>query len=176
MARPTPKALLWVDRQLGRLAGLLAILGGLAIVGLMGITLAAVISRYVFRDPIFGTEDLSKMVLVLIAGAAVAYGARHQSHVSVNLISAIGGRRMTRITDLIMRILTLFILCLAVYALTKKACGAERACITSNFSIEHRPFYYYLAVAMAIYAATTAVHLVIGLCHFTGDDPNEIPD
>ncbi|MGR3638516.1 TRAP transporter small permease [Alterinioella nitratireducens] len=176
MTRATPKALLWADRQLGRLAGLLAVAGGLAIVALMVITLAAVISRYIFRDPIFGTEDLSQMVLVLVAGAAVAYGARHQSHVSVNLLGTLGGRRLTRITDLIMRALTLFILVLAVYALTKKACGSERACITANFSIEHRPFYYYLAVAMALYAVTTALHLVIGLFHFTGDDPNEMAD
>ena len=91
MTRATPKPLLWADRQLGRLAGLLAVAGGLAIVALMVITLAAVISRYIFRDPIFGTEDLSQMVLVLVAGAAVAYGARHQSHVSVNLLGTLGG-------------------------------------------------------------------------------------
>ncbi len=168
-----PGPLRAADRALHWLSGLLALVGALGVIGLMGITLAAVVWRYFFRAPISGTGDISQMTLIIVAGAAVAYGARHHAHVSVDLIAPLG-RRVTRITDLIMRALTLFIIGLSVYALWDKACGMERACITSNLSIEHRPFFWYLAVTMAVYAAQVAVHLGIGIATFGGDDPNEV--
>ncbi|WP_166486193.1 TRAP transporter small permease [Jannaschia sp. CCS1] len=161
------------DRVLRWLSGGLAAVGALSIIGLMGITLVAVVWRYWFRAPISGTGDISQMMLIIVAGAAVAYGARHQAHVSVDLIAPLG-RRVTRITDIVMRGLTLFIIGLSVYALMDKACGMERACITSTLSIEHRPFYWYLAVAMAVYAAQVAVHLGIGIATFRGTDPTEV--
>lgn len=168
-----PGPLRAADRALRWLSGALAVVGSLSIVGLMGITLVAVIWRYWFRAPISGTGDFSQMTLILVAGAAVAYGARHQAHVSVDLIAPLG-RQVTRVTDIVMRALTLFIMALSVYALMDKACGMERACITSTLSIEHRPFYWYLAVTMAVYAAQVAVHLGIGIATFQGEDPTEV--
>jgi len=164
------------DRLLGRLAGLFAVLGGVAALGLVAITITAVVSRYLFNDPIFGIEDLSVLTLTVVAAASVAYGARHGSHVSVNVISLAFGRSVTRYTDLAMRGLVVGITALAVYALITKACGIEKACITGNMSVEHRPFYYVLAAALALYSAQVAVQLVIGLVHFGGTDPNEPHD
>ena len=83
MATETPKALVWADKQLGRLAGLLAVLGGLGVFALVGITIVAVVWRYGLNDPIFGVSDLSVVTLTFVAGAAVAYGARKNAHVSV---------------------------------------------------------------------------------------------
>ncbi len=176
MARQTPNALLWADRQLGRLTGLVAIVGALAITGLVGITLVAVIWRYALRDPIFGVSDLSMMTLIIVAGASVCYGARHGSHVSVNVISMAFGRRLTRFTDALMRLLAVIILALAAYALADKACGAERACLTNNLFIEHRPFYYFLSFTMGLFTAHMLLTLLIGLWHLDGEDPNEIGD
>ena len=158
------------------MAGLLAILGGLGIFALVGITVTAVIWRYGLNDPIFGVSDLSVVTLTLVAGSAVAYGARQNAHVSVNVISYVAGRRITRWTDAIMRALTTAIAGLATYALFAKACGIEKACITNNFSIEHWPFYYFLGVALAVYTLHVLVQFLIGLWHFAGDDPNEIAD
>ena len=168
-----PGPLRAADRVLRWLSGGLALAGSLSIIGLMGITLVAVVWRYWFRTPISGTGDFSQMTLILVAGAAVAYGARHQAHVSVDLIAPLG-RKITRVTDIAMRFLTLFIIGLSVYALMDKACGLERACITSTLSIEHRPFYWYLAVTMAVFTAQVALHLSIGIATFRGEDPTEV--
>lgn len=169
-----PPALLWADRQLGRLAGLLAFIGAAAITALMGITVIAVTWRYVLNDPIFGIEDLSVVTLTLVAGAAVAYGGRHGAHVSVDVIAHVASRKVTRFTDAIMRLLAVAILSLATWALFAKACGIEKACITNNFSIEHRPFYYFLGVAIGVFALQMIVQLLVGLFHFRDEDPNEI--
>jgi TRAP-type C4-dicarboxylate transport system permease small subunit len=172
----TPPALAAADRWLDRLALALAVLGAAGILVLMAITLVAVGWRYVLNDPIFGIGDLSVMTLTLVAGSAVAYGATQDAHVSVNVIKWFAGRAVTRWTDGVMRALTVGIAALAAYSLFDSACGMEKACITGNLSIEHRPFYYFLGVCMAVYALHVLVQLLIGLAHFHGEDPNEIPD
>ncbi|WP_375550805.1 TRAP transporter small permease [Rhodophyticola porphyridii] len=176
MPRQTPSTLLWVDRQLGRLSGLVAILGALAVLGLMFVTLTAVLWRYALNDPIFGISDISTMTLIIVAGASVCYGARHGAHVSVNVIGMVAGRRLTRFTDALMRLMAFGILALASYALADKACGAERACLTNNMSIVHRPFYYFLSATMGLFALNVLLQLIVGLYHLNGDDPNEIAD
>ncbi len=176
MSRQTPQALEWADRQLGRLTGLVAIVGALAVFGLMMITLIAVIWRYALNNPIFGISDISMMTLIIVAGASVCYGARHGAHVSVNVIGMVAGRNVTRYTDALMRLLSFGILATATYALTDKACGAARACLTNNMSIEHAPFYYFLSVMMGLFALQVLLQLIVGLWHLDGDDPNELAD
>lgn len=170
----TPDALKWCDRQLGRLAGLLGWMGAAGIVALMSITAVAVFWRYVLNSPIYGIEDLSIITLTIVAGGAVAYGGRRGAHVSVDIITMATGRQVTRFTDALMRLMALAILALAAWSLFDKACGLEKACITSNFTVEHRPFYYFLGVCMAVYALQMLVELLIGLFHIDGRDPNEI--
>jgi TRAP-type C4-dicarboxylate transport system permease small subunit len=172
----TPKVLLWADKQLGRLAGLFAVAGGLAVVGLMGITVVAVVWRYLLNNPIFGIEDISIITLTIVAGASVAYGSRYNAHVSVDVISFVFGRNVKRFTDLAMRIAVVFISGLATYALFAKACGVEKACITGNMSIEHRMFYYFLGICMGFYVLHVLVQLLTGLYHFLDEDPNEVLD
>ena len=173
----TPEILLSAQRQLGYLAGLFAIAGGLAIIALMSITVVAVFWRYILNDPIFGIEDVSTMVLTVVVGAAVAYGAQHQAHVSVNIITVFFGRKVTRITDLLVRVSGLVIIAIAAYGLfSKGGCGLPCGAITNNLSIVHTPFYYFLGVGMAFYALLLLLHLLIGLVHWSGDDPNELRD
>ncbi len=176
MASQTPAILVSADKLIGAAAQFLAFVGSLGIIGLVGITIVAVAWRYGLNDPIFGIEDLSIVTLSIVAGAAVAYGARSNAHISISVIRFFGGRGLTRYTDAVMRLLTVGILALATYALFTKACGIEKACITNNFSIEHRIFYYYLGVCIAIYALHVLNHFLISLWHFGGEDPNEIAD
>ena len=163
----------WMDRQLGRLTGLFAIVGSLGVMALMAIILIAVIWRYGINNPIFGIEDLSVLVLSIVAASATVFGARNNAHISIDIISRFFGRKVTRFTDLIMRLLAFGILSLASYALVTKACGFEKGCLTENLSIVHRPFYYVLAASMGLYALHILIQLLQGLVHFNGDDPND---
>lgn len=164
------------DKLLDSLSKLVAFVGAIGIVALMCITIVAVFWRYVMNDPIFGISDLSVLTLSVVAAASVCYGARHNSHVSVNVMSYFFGRKVTRITDIVMRLLTLGTLLLAGYALIDKACGFEKACMTDNLSIEHQPFFYVLSVSMLLYAAHVFWQLLVGIKHYNGTDPNEPSD
>jgi len=155
--------LYWCDRQLGHLARLFALAGSLGIIALLGITATAVIWRYGFNAPIYGIEDLSTVTLSIVAAGAVAYGARRDAHVSIDIIKGLVGPRLLWVTDAVMRTLTAGIAFLAAYALVVKACGISRGCITANLGIEHRPFYYVLATALAFIGLHMTLQLLIGL-------------
>ena len=165
------------DKQLERVSRLFAIVGALGIVVLLGVTVVAVFWRYILDAPIFGIEDVSIVTLTVVAAGAVAYGGRHGAHVSIDLISSFLGRKATRITDSAMRLAVAATCFLATYALITKACGLEKACITSNISIVHRPFFYVLAAAMAFYGLHMTLRLIIGLTDWhAARDPNEVSD
>ena len=153
----------WMDKQLGRVTGLFALVGGLGVLTLMLIILVAVIWRYGINNPIFGIGDLSALVLSVVAASSVIFGARNNAHISIDIISRFFGPKVVRVTDAIMRLLTIFILALASYALVTKACGFEKGCITENLSIVHRPFYYLLAVVMGLFALQIVLELLRGL-------------
>lgn len=174
MSDETPGPLTWAEKQLGRLAGLFAFAGAAGIMVLLAVTVIAVLWRYALNSPIFGIEDISIVTLTVVAAAAVSFGAGKNAHISINIISNFFGRRVTRVTDVVMRSLTAGVSLLAAYAMFVTACGFEKACITSNLSLEHRPFYYVLGVAMALYGLHVAVQLMIGLAHWSGQDPNEV--
>lgn len=141
----------------------------------MSLTVVGVFWRYILNDPIVGIDDLSSITLILVAGCAVAFGATNQAHVSVSVITSFFARPITRFTDLIMRLASIFITGLAAYALYSRACGFQKACITSNLSIEHWPFYYVLAFTMLFFMFVFIFHLMVGLKFFSGSDPNEPP-
>lgn len=167
---PTSRA----DRVFGHVAGLFAVVGGLALFLLMLVTAVSVFWRYALRDPIFGIEDLSTTSLAIVVAAGVGYGAVHSAHIRVHIIDRVFARKTTRITDAIARIAGVVICAYATWGLVKKgSCGLPCGAITQNLNIPHGPFYYALAAAMALYGAVLLSQLVVGLAHWSGEDPNE---
>ncbi len=166
-----------VEKALGQLAGVFAIAGALALTVLAIVTGVSVFYRYVLRAPIFGIEDVTTMSLTVVVAASIAWAAVHRGHVSVNIITMAFGRSVTRVTDVLARLVSCAMMAFAGYALfSKGACGFECGAMTSNLGIIHTPFYYTLACAMCLYAGLLAMQLLIGLAHWRGVDPNEITD
>jgi len=164
-------ALKWLDR----LAAALAFLGGSTVILLVTVTVVSVIWRYILSDPIFGVTDVSRMVLAVIIAGALPYGSRMGAFVHVDILSAVGGRRITRFTDVFVRISGIIIIGLATYSLREEArCGFHCGEFTDNLEIIHTPFYWLLAASMATYTAILVCELFAGILAFGSDnDPNE---
>ena len=161
----------------GRVAGAFAVAGGIGLVVLLGVTVAEVFWRYFLNNSLLWAEDLSTMSLVVVVAAAIAYGAREGSHVSVNLIARVAGRRVTRFTDAAARLLGVAVTATAAYALfVHGSRGASYGAATPSVSISHTPFYYVLGAALAAYALLLASQLLLGLAFWNGEDPNEPAD
>lgn len=173
----TPNALVKTEKGLRVIASLFAILGGVALFLLAAITIVSVFYRYVLRDPIFGIEDVSTMSMTIVVAGSITWAAVNRGHVSVNVLPMVIGRGVSRITDLLGRLVSFAILAVASYGLSVKgSCGLPCGAITSNLSIPHPPFYFVLSAAMGFTALWVLMQILIGLVHWNGQDPNEITD
>lgn len=165
------RSLSWIDR----VSGVLAVIGGATVVFLVALTVYAVFFRYILNDPIFGIDDISQLSLSVVVAGSIAYGGRAGAHVHVDILSMVGGRRITRYTDPVVRGVGAVIVGLMAYGLVKKGlCGIPCGYFTPNLAIPHLPFQILLAAAMATYAVVLVLELVVGLIHFrAAEDPNE---
>ncbi len=161
----------------GRVGGAFAVVGGIALVILLAVTVAEVFWRYVLNNSLLWAEDLATMSLAVVVAAAVAYGAQEGAHVCVNLIARVAGRRLTRVTDAVARLLSVAVTGTAAYALfVHGSCGAACGAATPSVSISHTPFYYTLGASLAAYGLLLASQLLLGFATWHGDDPNEPAD
>lgn len=166
-----------IEKGLSLLSVVFALAGAGALMVLSVVTGVSVFYRYVLRTPIFGIEDITTMALTVLVAAAIVWAAFHKGHVSVNIIGSMFGRSVTRVTDLVARLVSCAMVGFAGYALfIKGSCGMPCGAMTSNLGIIHTPFYYILGLAMWLYAALLALHILVALHAWSGQDPNEIAD
>jgi len=105
---------------------------------------------------------LSQMALAVTVASAIAYGATDSSHVRVNLIARLAGRRVTGMTDIAARFAGLAGAAFTAFALVAEgSCGRTCGAVTTSVEIVHTPFYYLLASALVLYALLLAVRLVV---------------
>ncbi len=167
-----------IDRALGvtdGAVGVLGRLGSVAVAALVVMTGVGVFFRYVLNDPLNGLGDIVGLTLSLSVAFSLAYGARRGAHVAVDVLNMVGGRIVTRWTDVLVRVLGIAIIAFACYALIRNGmCGLLCAFTTSSLSISHEPFYYAMAFGFATYGVVLLVELIVGLAQFRRDvDPSE---
>ncbi len=165
------RALTIVDRAVGWLARL----GSITMVALVVMTGVGVFFRYILVDPINGLGDVLGLTLSITVACSLAYGGRVGAHVAVDVLGMVGGRKVTRWTDALVRVLGIFIIGVAVYALIKNGlCGILCGFLTSSLAIPHEPFYYFLAFGLSAYGVVLIAEFIAGLVHFSADvDPSE---
>ena len=79
-----PKALTAIDQGLARIFSLLLVVGG----ALMTLTvLLQVLLRYVFKQPLFGLEEFSRLVAIWIYFLGAAYSTRIDNHVQGDVVN-----------------------------------------------------------------------------------------
>jgi TRAP-type C4-dicarboxylate transport system permease small subunit len=74
------------DRHIGGLTRALCLLGGVAVIVIMLVTVADVAMRYLFNSPIKGTLDLTQMAMVVTVFCAIAYAGWTGRHIVVDMI------------------------------------------------------------------------------------------
>ena len=74
------------DRRLGGVTRALALVGGVAVVFIMLVTVADVAMRYLFNSPIKGTLDLTQMAMVVTVFCAIGYAGWTGRHIVVDMI------------------------------------------------------------------------------------------
>ena len=151
----------WLDRTLGAAAALL-------LFGLMLLTTADVIGRYVFNWPLRGAFEITELLLLALIFAGLPLASRADEHVTLDFIDmllAAGGRQLLRrLIDLACGII---ILGLAWRVWIKAGKIAAYGDTTEVLRIPVGPFVYFMAAMVAI---TGVVHLVKAVLPGRPDD------
>ncbi len=169
------KPLTQAFRAVDVLSTALAAIGAAGALALVAVTVVAVFFRYIIGDPIYGIGDLSTMLLSVIVAGSIIYGAKIGAHVQVDVLNMVGGRKVTRYCDVVVRLLSAAIAFLLAIALWEEMqCGEDCGYFTPNLEIVHAPFHGLLMVSMAGYGLLQILELIEGLIHFrANEDPNE---
>ena len=135
--------------------------GGIALIGLAVLIVTAVIFRYVFNSPIFGTEDFNQIFLMATVAFSVAYSGRKGGQVIVEILSLVTGPRFTRWTDIFVKLLGTLMMCILIWVLIESGINAaEYGETTRSLEITLQPFFWILAFGMALYAIVLLFELI----------------
>lgn len=117
---------------------------------LLGLTIiVSVFWRYVLNRPIFGSEDIATMCLTVVVASAIAYAGHRNGHITIDLLPRSRYRMIEKTRIAIVAIVNVGIAVTLSLALLKSGlCGLQCGAITSNISIPHAPFYFYLSIAL----------------------------
>lgn len=77
-------------------------------------TVANVVGRFIFGSSIFFSEELNRILIVMITFAGIGYAARHGRHIRMSAIYdalPVGGRRVLMIAIALFTSLVMFFLC-----------------------------------------------------------------
>jgi TRAP-type C4-dicarboxylate transport system permease small subunit len=150
MASQSSEAVVWLNRALGASAAIL-------LFGLMVLTTADVVGRYILNSPIRGAFEITELLLLTLIFAGLPLASLADEHVTLDFIDMIlgqGGRLMLRrLVDLICGLL---ILGLAWRTWIKASKIEGYGDTTEVLRIPVGPFVYFMAIMVAI---TGIVHL-----------------
>jgi len=144
LLRGLDKALTWVS----------LIFGGLTLVFMTGFSVWNVlIMRKALNSPIQGAEDLLLLSLVVIVALSIPLGSRTGAHIEIEVLESRMSNAFAKWSMIFVKILSLALLMVMSWRLWHAGLSANRfGETTQQLLISYEPFYYMLAVSIAIYA------------------------
>ena len=130
----------------------LALLGGIALMGLMCLIVYSVFMRRVFNAPPLGSYDIAEVTLIPIVFFSLAYTSLTKGHIAVDLISSLASPIVVRWSDTIIG----FICAVSIGALTWESIRltgytAENAEVTQMIEIPYLPFVIIMVIGSAMF-------------------------
>ncbi len=135
-------------RWLGLAAGLL-----LSLIALF--TVYAALSRYLFNAPVLGAADIARLGLVVVVAFSLAWCGRTGGHVAVDLFVDMLPARLTRWTDIFVKLAAAVIFSLLAVRCAQE--GIETEIETQSIVIPAGPFYWIIAAGALLYAFILAL-------------------
>ena len=151
MTTHTSEAGAWLDRGLGASAAVL-------LFGLMVLTTADVVGRYLFNSPLRGAFEITELLLLALIFAGLPLASRADEHVTLDFIDmALGERSRLLLRRLVDLGCGLLILGLAWLVFVKAGRIAGYGDTTEVLRLPVAPFVYFMAIMVAV---TGIVHVV----------------
>ena len=137
------------------------ICGGGALVFMTGFSvLNVLIMRKALNAPIVGAEDILILLLVVIVALSVPLGARTGAHIEIEILESSMSAAFAKWSMIVVKVLGFVLLTIMSWRLYHAGHSAERfGETTQQLLISYEPFYYLLAVSMAVYAVVLVMDI-----------------
>jgi TRAP-type C4-dicarboxylate transport system permease small subunit len=141
-----------------RVLRLLALGGGVVLLGLMGLVAFDVVMRYVLRIPFLGAYEMTELAMALIVFLGLPYCAATGGHVAVDVFGPVLDRRGFKWLNVLLPLAGAALTAAMAwesgkYALDSRARGEA----TNMLKIDLVPFQLVAAASMALFAAVLLV-------------------
>lgn len=144
--------------MLDRLLRVLALGGGVVLLGLMGLVAFDVVMRYVLRLPFLGAYEMTELAMALIVFLGLPYCAATQGHVAVDVLGPLLDRPAFRWLNVFLPLAAAALTAVmawesVLYALQSKSRGEA----TNMLKIDLFPFQLVAAASLALFSAVLLV-------------------
>ena len=130
----------------------LAIIGGVTLLGLMLLTVYAVIMRYVFNSPPLWVLDYARVGLVIVTFMGLAYCGWTGGHIAVDFIGGFAPPWVLRISDTLIRLACAALIALMAWQGLQQGLDAlEMGYGTNQVEIPTFPFFLVVAFGCSVY-------------------------
>lgn len=120
-------------------------------------TVNVLVMRKMLNAPIRGAEDLMILSLVILVAIAIPFGGRVGAHIEIEILEAKMSKGFAQWSLFVVRLVCGALMLLMAYELVKAGQNATKfGETTQQLLISYEPFYYLLAVCVAIYALVCA--------------------
>jgi TRAP-type C4-dicarboxylate transport system permease small subunit len=136
--------------------------GGVVLAALMTVIIVDVTGRYLLNWPLFGSLDLSTVLLVLVVACAIGYGGRTGAHVTADMVSTLVGPRFEFYSGVAVKIAATAVVSVWSWRLFVTGNVARRLGeSTQLLNIPFEPVYKALSFGVGIYALVLAVETIV---------------
>lgn len=124
-------------------------------------SLNVLVMRKGLNDPIIGAEDMLIVCLVTLCAISIPFGGRVGAHIEIEVLERFFPRWFDLASNLVLRLVGCGLMGLMTWQLIMAGHNAERfGETTQQLLIPFGPFYYILALCVAIYALVLASDMV----------------
>jgi len=141
-----------------RVLRVLALGGGVVLLGLMGLVAFDVVMRYVLRIPFLGAYEMTEIAMALIVFLGLPYCAATGGHVAVDVLGPLLERRGFRWLNALLPLAGAALTATMAWEAARYALDSRsRGEATNMLKIDLFPFQLVAAASMALFAAVLLV-------------------
>ncbi len=149
------------EKMIDWLIRVLRIAGGLALVGMMAVTVTDVLLRALFNRPIFGSVDIVGFLAVIVLACAMPYTHIQRGHVGVNLLVQKLNPRAQAVVDGITSLVSLILFGIVSWQMWVYAQEfAKKGEVSMAIEIPKYPFVYFVAVCFGILTLAILIDVI----------------
>jgi TRAP-type C4-dicarboxylate transport system permease small subunit len=143
-----------LSKTLDKFSGILKIIGCMAIVAMMTLTVFDVVGRF-FKYPIFGSIEIIGFLAAITVAAALPYTHKLEGHVGVEILVRLLPPKKQIWLKIITQSLTLFLFCLITWQMFLYAMELDKTGeISMNLQFPIHYIVYLIAVGILVFSAT----------------------